>query len=105
MKILYAGELRAGSSSSFRRLALQRLGHEVVGFDPTKYVIWSRFVWPMAYRLAAGPHATRMNRDLLEMAKREQPDVFWADKVLLLTPKDAGCNSWPWSFECKLHDR
>ncbi len=87
MKILYAGELKPGSSSSFRRLALERLGHEVVGFDPTIYVIRSRFVWPLAYRLAAGPHARRMNRDLLETAEQVRPDLFWADKVLLLTPE------------------
>jgi spore maturation protein CgeB len=33
-----------------------------------------------------GPHVTRLNRDLLALAKAEKPDVFWADKLLSLQP-------------------
>jgi spore maturation protein CgeB len=29
----------------------------------------------------------RLNRDILAMAERERPDVFWADKLLALQPK------------------
>ena len=87
MKVLYAGDSARGTSSLFRRMALERLGHEVVQFDFFKYRVENKWLRPILYRLAAGPHATRMNRDLLETARREKPDVFWADKVLLLTPK------------------
>jgi spore maturation protein CgeB len=87
MKILYAGELRPGTSCLFRKWALERLGHEVVGFDPSGYVLKNRLLHPIAFRLAMGPHALRLNRDLLALAKREKPDLLWADKLLLLTPR------------------
>jgi len=87
MKILYAAELRPGTSALFRKLALERLGHEIVPFDPTPYVLNNKLLRPFGFRLAMGPHATRLNRDLLELAQREKPDMLWADKVLLLTPK------------------
>ncbi len=84
MKILYAGEQGAGSSCGFRRLALERLGHEVVGFDPSGYLLKNKLAAKVAFRLAWGPHADRLNRDLLQMAEREKPHMLWADKVLLL---------------------
>jgi hypothetical protein len=87
MKILYAGELRRGTSCLFRKWALERLGHDVVGFDPTGYIIKNRLLRPLAFRLAIGPHADRLNRDLLKAIERAKPDLFWADKLLLLTPK------------------
>ena len=87
MKILYAGELRPGTSCLFRKWALERLGHEVVGFDPSGYVLNNRVLNPIAFRFAIGPHADRLNRDLLVAAERERPDLLWADKLLLLTPK------------------
>jgi spore maturation protein CgeB len=40
----------------------------------------------MAFRASAGPHVGRLNRDLLRLAEAERPDVFWADKLLLLQP-------------------
>jgi spore maturation protein CgeB len=87
MKIVYAGEGRAGTSSLFRRQALERLGHEVVEFYPAKYEIRNKLMAPFAFRLAAGPHANQLNRDLLEVVQREKPDLLWADKVLLLKPQ------------------
>jgi hypothetical protein len=86
MKILYAGELRAGTSCLYRKLALERLGHEIVEFDPTEYRYNNKFGHWLSYRVAAGPKASQMNRDLLRLAERERPELFWADKLLLLTP-------------------
>jgi hypothetical protein len=87
MKILYSGELRPGTSCLFRKWALERLGHEVVGLDPTGYVLNNKLLRKLAFRAAIGPHASRLNADILAAAERERPDVFWADKLLLLTPK------------------
>ena len=84
MKILYAGEQGPGSSCGFRRMALERLGHEVVGFDPAAYRVGNKLLAKVAFRLAWGPHAYRLNRDLLQLAERERPHLLWADKVLLL---------------------
>ena len=86
MKILFAGEQAEGTSSLYRRLALERMGHSVVLFDPNEYQLTNPLLHKVAFRLAAGPHAQRMNRDLLRLADRERPDVFWAEKVLLLQP-------------------
>jgi hypothetical protein len=87
VKILYAGELRSGTSCLYRKLALERLGHEIVELDPTEYRYRNKAAHWLTVRLAAGPQVSRMNRDLLQLAKRERPELFWADKLLLLAPK------------------
>ena len=86
MRILYAGGLGAGSSSLFRLWTLERLGHQVVPFEPQGYTLRNPLLSKLAFRLAAGPHVERLNRDLLRRAEEVQPDVFWADKLLLLQP-------------------
>ena len=87
MKILFAGEQAGGTSSLFRRWALERLGHTVVTIDPHDYVLENPLFQKVAFRLAAGPHAERLNRDILRLAKAERPEIFWAGKILLLQPK------------------
>jgi len=87
MKILFAGEQAGGTSSLFRRWALERLAHTVVTIDPHDYVLKNLLLQKVAFRLAAGPHAERLNRDILRLAETERPDIFWAEKILLLQPK------------------
>jgi hypothetical protein len=86
MKILFAGEQAAGTSSLYRRQALERMGHTVVTLDPNEYVLKQPLLQKVAFRLSAGPHAERLNRDLFRLAREFRPEVFWADKVLLLQP-------------------
>ena len=86
MKILFAGEQESGTSSLYRRLALERMGHTVVTLNPNEYELKNSLAQKVAFRLAAGPHAERLNRDLLRLAAAEKPDVLWAEKVLLLQP-------------------
>jgi spore maturation protein CgeB len=86
MKILFAGEQAGGTSSLYRRLALERMGHTVVTLDPHVYTLKNSLLQKVAFRLAAGPHAERLNRDLLKMVAAEKPDLFWAEKILLLQP-------------------
>ncbi len=86
MKILFAGRTAAQASSLNRIWALCRLGHEVSTFDPDPYQLGSPLLQKIAFRIADGPHASRMNRDLLAQVERERPDVLWVDKVLLLRP-------------------
>jgi hypothetical protein len=86
MKILFAGEQEAGTSSLYRRLALERLGHTAILFNPNEYFLQNGLLNKVAFRLAAGPHAQRLNRDLLRIAEAERPDILWAEKVLLLQP-------------------
>ena len=87
MKILFAGEQAGGTSSLFRRWALERLGHTVVTIDPHDYTLKNPILQKIAFRLAAGPHAERLNRDILRLVEAERPDIFWAEKILLLHPK------------------
>jgi spore maturation protein CgeB len=86
MKILYAGEQAGGTSSLYRRLALERMGHTVVTLDPREYVLPNALLQKVAFRLAMGPQAERLNRDVLRLVEAEKPDLFWADKILLLQP-------------------
>jgi hypothetical protein len=87
MKVLYAAGEAYGSFALFRRWTLERLGHTIIPFNHETYTVANPLLAKIAFRMAAGPHADRMNRDLLAIAERERPDVFWADKVLLLQPK------------------
>ena len=87
MKILFAGEQEAGTSSLYRRQALERMGHTVVTLNPNEYVLKNMLLQKVSFRLAAGPHAERLNRDLLRLAEEQRPDLFWAEKVLLLQPR------------------
>jgi hypothetical protein len=87
LKILYATQLSPNDSSLYRLWALERLGHAVVPLNAYDYVPRNALLAKIAFRLAAGPEVNRLNRDLLQMAEREGPDVVWADKLLGMQPK------------------
>lgn len=86
MKILYAAGLSPNDSSLYRLWALERLGHQVVPFNSFGYESSNSLVRKIVFRLAAGPHVDRFNRELLQAAERERPDVLWADKLLWMRP-------------------
>ena len=87
MKILYAGQLSPNDSALYRKWALERLGHTVVGLDSMAYAPANSLLHKVVFRAQMGPWVRRLNRDVLAMAERERPDVFWADKLLSLQPK------------------
>ncbi len=86
LKILYASGLSPNDSSLYRLWALERLGHTVVPLNAYSYEPGQAIVRKVLHRLQAGPWVQRLNRDILAMAERERPDVFWADKLLALQP-------------------
>jgi len=86
MKILYASQLSPNDSALYRLWALERLGHTVVPFNLLDYLPSNPLVRKLEHRTQMGPHVTRLNRDLLAIAKSEKPDIFWADKLLNLRP-------------------
>jgi hypothetical protein len=86
MKILYAAGLSPNDSSLYRLWALERLGHQVIPFNVFEYESSNPFVRKVVFRLLTGPHVDRFNRELLEAARRERPDVLWADKLLWMRP-------------------
>jgi hypothetical protein len=87
MKILYAANLSPNDSALYRLWALERLGHHVVPLDYLTYASSSPMVHRIVYRLAAGPHVDRFNRDLIRLAEQEKPDLLWADKILWMRPR------------------
>jgi hypothetical protein len=87
LTILYASQLSPNDSALYRLWALERLGHRVVPLNTLDYESSNAVVRKFALRLAMGPSANRLNRDLLAMAERERPDVVWADKLLTMQPR------------------
>ena len=87
MKILYAAALSPNDSALYRLWALERLGHTVVSLNTLTYEPRNALLRKVTFRLVMGPEIQRLNRDLLQMAERERPDVLWADKLLGVWPK------------------
>jgi hypothetical protein len=87
LKILYAGQLSERDSALYRLWALERLGHGVVPVDSYGYESKTALVRKVVHRVQMGPGVGRLNRDVLQAAERERPDVFWADKLLGLWPE------------------
>ncbi len=86
MKILYATALSLNDSSLYRLWALERLGHQVIPLNAFDYDPAHPILNKISYRLAAGPFVSRLNRDLLQMAEAEKPDLLWTDKLLSMRP-------------------
>ena len=87
LKILYASGLSPNDSSLYRLWALERLGHRVVPLNAFDYVSKNTLLAKVTFRLAAGPSVSALNRDLLQMAEREKPNLVWTDKLLGMQPK------------------
>ena len=87
LKILYAAGLSPNDSSLYRCWALERLGHHIVPLNAHDYVPGSALLRKITMRLAAGPSVNRLNRELIQTAQREKPDVVWTDKLLGVQPK------------------
>jgi spore maturation protein CgeB len=87
LTILYASGLSPSDSSLYRLWALERLGHRVVPLNAYDYIPRNSLLRKMSLRLAAGPSANRLNRDLLALTEREKPDIVWTDKLLTMQPK------------------
>jgi spore maturation protein CgeB len=87
MKILYASGLSPNDSSLYRLWALERLGHDIVPFNAYGYESSNALMRKISHRLAVGPGVDRLNRDLVQIAERERPDLLWADKLLWMRPQ------------------
>jgi hypothetical protein len=87
MKILYAASLSPNDSALYRLWALERQGHKVVSLDTIPYAPSNTTVRRIVFRLALGPHVERLNRDILQLARAEKPDLLWADKLLWVQPR------------------
>jgi spore maturation protein CgeB len=86
LKILYVAGLSPNDSSQYRAWALERLGHQVVTLNAFEYEPKSELLRKVVHRAQMGPWIDRLNRDIVRLAERERPEVFWADKLLGLRP-------------------
>jgi spore maturation protein CgeB len=87
VKILYAAQLSPNDSAQYRAWALERLGHTVVPLNCLEYQPGGALLRKVVHRAQVGPWVSRLNRDILALAERERPEVFWADKLLGLWPR------------------
>jgi len=87
VKILYAGQLSANDSALYRAWALERLGHTVVGLNLLDYLPGNALLAKLVFRAQMGPWIWRLNHEIVAMAERERPDIFWADKALGVRPE------------------
>lgn len=87
LKILYASGLSDNDSSLYRLWALERLGHTAIPLNAYGYEPGQPVVRKVLHRLQVGPWVEQLNHDILAMAERERPEIFWADKLLSLQPK------------------
>ena len=79
--------LSPNDSSLYRAWALERLGHNVVTLNSYPYAPQNRLLEKVLFRAQMGPWVAKLNRDILAIAERENPDVFWVDKLLSLQPE------------------
>jgi spore maturation protein CgeB len=80
-KILYAGDLRYGTTSRERMDSLIELGFEVLPFDiGPVYASYHRVWRSLAWRVQIGPIIERANETIKHLASKEKYDFVWIDK-------------------------
>lgn len=87
MKILFLGWLAEGQTSRMRMEVMGKLGHTITPLD--YQAIWNRYSWAsrrLQQKFARGPAIARLNRRVVELARRNKPDLLWAEKQEYLRP-------------------
>ncbi len=87
MNILYVSQLATHDSAWYRVLALRREGHQVITINTLDYGQRNPLLKKIEFRATTGPEVSRLNRDILASARRDRPDVLWADKLLWMRPE------------------
>jgi len=88
LRILHVGPFWDGSTSLWRREALQALGHEIVPLDITPCeASGPRLVRSLRHRLSWGPGIGKLNRQLLQLVEDSPPEVVLVDKGLFIRPR------------------
>lgn len=87
LRILYAGNLKAGENSLYRCETLKRLGQQITPFNLADYCFANRMLFWMMWHYPLAPLLRRLNHDLVQLAEQQRPDVVWLDKPIFITPK------------------
>ena len=85
MLLLYAADLSQGGHARMRMEMIRDLGHRVVPFGFGRVgALHGRLSAEMAVRFQFGRAVSRLNDDLVSLARSHHPDVVWIDKGLLV---------------------
>jgi len=88
MKILYIGQLSHGGTCLDRSRSLQRLGHEVIGFDISPYQSRFRLLRSAQWRWHPRLLLRELNRAIVSLAMEQtHVDVVWVDKGIWVYPE------------------
>lgn len=88
MRILYVGLLYEGGTCLDRMRALQRLGHEVIGFDVSRFQSHNRLLRSAQWRWHPRRLLGELNRELVVAATAVHPlDCVWIDKGVWIFPE------------------
>jgi spore maturation protein CgeB len=88
MNIFYIGQLNPGSTCLDRMHSLQRLGHEVVGFNVSPYQSRLRLLRSVQYRLQPKILLNELNNEIQRAAKLSGSfDCAWVDKGVWIFPE------------------
>ncbi len=89
MKILYVGPLSHGGTCRQRMIALQELGHYVVGVDTTAPMLSKKYWLTLRIirRLGYPPDLAGANAQILSYIKSLLFDILWVDKGLAIHPR------------------
>src|SRR4051812_46436769 len=86
-RIVYAGTLAQGSTSSFRAAALRRCGHDVCAIETEPGLrTTSKLWWRCLNRAGLVVDTTGLNRRIVEACREHSASVLWVDK---------GTSIWP----------
>lgn len=87
MKILFVGQLGEGQTTRMRMEVLQELGHTIIPLNSQTGWGASSFLGrTIQKKMGRGPVITKLNRDLLALAKQHKPDLLWGEKQEYLFP-------------------
>ena len=85
LRILYIAPMNYGWYGLYRQRSLERLGHTVFPVDIMQYEGRGNPVLArVRYRLQVGRTVTRMNEDVLRLAREHRVDAVWFDKPLFI---------------------
>lgn len=86
-RVLYVGALGPADTSTHRRWAIERLGHEVIEFNTAPYQnSGGALLRRMRIRTLSGWAVHRLNCDLMAAVLAARPSIVWFDKAVLVSP-------------------
>ncbi len=88
LRMLYIAPMNYGWYGLYRQRSLERLGHTVFPIDIMQYEgRGNPLLARVRYRLQIGPTVTRMNEDVLRLAREHRVNAVWFDKPLFIRPR------------------